>query len=108
MAGGGSRLGVVASQIIFDRLRSMGDMVIASRKMARNATAKMRSIAADTRIASIIMGIRAPDKISNGYLRLSIHDGYKIESDHCSGFWNDTISKKSGTFFLEYEVLSQS
>ena len=69
-------MGVVASQIILDRLRSMGDMVIANKNMARNARAKMMSIPADTRIASRMTGIRAPHKISNGYLQLSIHDEF--------------------------------
>ena len=70
MEGGGSFFGAVASHIIFDKLRSIGNIVIANKNIARNARAKIRSIAAETRIASIITGIRAPVKISNGYLSL--------------------------------------
>jgi len=57
---GAGLFGVVASQIILDRLRSIGDMVIASRKIARNATPKMMSIPTDTSIASRKTGINAP------------------------------------------------
>jgi len=57
---GAGLFGVVASQIILDRLRSIGDMVIANRKIARNATAKMISIPIETSIASRMTGIKAP------------------------------------------------
>lgn len=61
LGGAGAGLfGIVASQIIFDRLRSIGDIVIASRNTARNPRAKIRSIPAETRIASKKTGITAP------------------------------------------------
>jgi hypothetical protein len=85
--GGKDRFGVVASQIIFDRLRSIGDMVIAKRNKATNASANMRSIPAETRIASRITGMTAPAKKCNAFpTLLSIHDGFKNErGDYVSG-----------------------
>ncbi len=62
LGGGRSFLGAVASQIIFDKLRSTGNKVIANKNTARNAVAKTRSMAAETRIASKMMGIRDPGK----------------------------------------------
>jgi len=63
LGGVGTRLlGVVASQIIFDKPRSIGAMVIANRYMIRNASANIMSIPAETRIASRMTGITAPLK----------------------------------------------
>lgn len=68
MGGGRSFFGAVASQIIFDRLRSTGNMEIASKNIAKNAMKKISNIAAETRIASTMMGICAPVNMSNDYL----------------------------------------
>lgn len=82
LAGVGTRLlGVVASQIILDRLRSIGIMLIANRNKAKNAMANMKSMPAEMRIASRITGITTPRKIKV-CTALSIHDDFKNESDH--------------------------
>jgi hypothetical protein len=82
LTGVGTRLfGVVASQIIFDKLRSIGIMLIASRNKAKNARANMKSMPAEMRIASRITGITTPRKIII-YTFFSIHDEFKNESDH--------------------------
>ena len=73
MGGAGSGLfGVVASQIILDNPRSIGDMAIANRYSARNAIANMNSIPAETRIASRMTDINAPIEsvISSNYIKL--------------------------------------
>jgi hypothetical protein len=81
LGGAGKGLfGVVASQIILERVRSIGDKVIASRYMATNASANIKSIPAETRIASRITGITAPAKNVIVSDTLSIHHDYKIES----------------------------
>ena len=74
-------MGIVASQIILDKPRSIGDMVIASRNSAKNARANISIIPAETRIASKMTGICGSAEISNGHTELSIHDDFKIESD---------------------------
>ena len=56
---GSGRLGAVASQMIFDRLRSTGAMVIAIRKIAINARANISSMPNEMRIASKMTGITA-------------------------------------------------
>lgn len=84
LGGGGSGfLGAVASQIILDSPRSIGNMVSANRKKPRNAKANTKSIPRETSSASIMTGINAPateKRIS--YLTVSIHDEYKIGSLH--------------------------
>lgn len=80
-AAGSGLFGAVASQIILERPRSIGDMVIASRYIATNARANMRSIPAETRIASRIIGISTPVKNVIVRITLSIHNDFKIESD---------------------------
>jgi hypothetical protein len=59
--------GVVASQIIFESPFSIGDMVIAKRKSATKANAKINNMANETRNASTITGIPAPAKTSIVY-----------------------------------------
>ena len=76
-------MGVVASQIILDSPRSIGDMVIASRNKARNARANIKSIPAETRIASRMTGITAPENLMVR-VTLSIHDDIEIESVDCA------------------------
>jgi hypothetical protein len=81
LGGAGKGLfGVVASHIILERPRSIGDRVIASRYMATNARANIKSIPAETRIASRITGITTPAKNVIVRITLSIHHDYKIES----------------------------
>jgi len=106
--GGGSFFGAVASQIIFDRLRSIGNMVIANKNRARNAMAKMRSIPAETRIASIIMGIHAPVYKGNSNSLMEVYTmGVKLKVIHCTETRLDDNAKKNSTYFLEFEVLSK-
>ena len=82
-------MGVVASQIILDRLRSTGIMLIASKNKATNARANINSMPAETRIASRITGIKTPREIDY-VLVLSIHDDFKNESDH---YQNGSVMK---------------
>ena len=56
---GNGRFGVVLSQIILDRLRSIGAMVIARRKMAINAEPNTINMPNVIRIASKMTGIKA-------------------------------------------------
>ena len=76
MGGAGrGRLGAVLSQMIFDRLRSTGAMVMASRKMAKNAMPKISSITAEMMIASKMTGITDSDCPSFEHYLVSImHD----------------------------------
>ena len=55
-------MGFAASQIIFDKLLSIGDMVIAIKYIARNARPNIRSIPAETIIASRMTGISPSTK----------------------------------------------
>ena len=65
-------LGIVASQIILDSLRSIGDIVIDSRYKAKNARANMMSIPAETKIASRMTGINTPAKTVIVHVGLTI------------------------------------
>lgn len=87
-------LGVVASQIILESPRSIGDNVIASRNRAKNASANMKSIPSDTRIASRMTGITTPGKTVMVSVTLSIHDAGEIESyDYIEGKFEREVKK---------------
>jgi hypothetical protein len=65
---------------------------------------------AETRIASIMTGIKSSAKNSSKFLSgISIHDALKNESDHCTAVSTDFgIIEKSGAFFLKIGVLFKS
>ena len=102
-------LGAVASQIILESPRSIGNMVIASRNRAKNASANIRSIPSEMRIASRMTGITAPAKKCNIHLMSKYTSMIiKLKAMITSRDRMTCSMKKNGAFYFRFGVLFKS